>query len=455
MSDITRRSLLAPVSGALFARQSSQRPNIICIMTDDQGYGDVGANGSPDAQTPHIDRLARSGIRFTDWHSNSPVCSPSRASLLTGQYPQHCGIPAILASRPSFDVPGLKAGQKTLATELRALGYRTAAVGKWHLGSAAHSRPLAQGFDEFFGFYSGWTDYYSHRYYQLGGQPIFHDLWRNEQEVFEEPAYQTELLGREARSFVGRPRPDSQPFFLYLAFGAPHYPMMAPASYLSRFPAGMDRDRREHLAMCAAIDDQVGSLMSVLEQRGLRDNTIVYYQADNGATSEVRADHLARPYRGGSNGRYRAFKGSLFEGGIRIPALLSWPARLRSGQVRNEAGAAMDMLPTLLRWAGGQAPADVDGADLSAPLMDRTNFPSRDLFWNYAGQTAIRRGQWKLIDNHREGLGQPLIQEKWLSNLDADPGESRNAAAAEPERVRQMSEAMDAFRKRLPMGPVD
>lgn len=455
MTTLTRRSALAAAAGAAFAQPAAARPNIICIMTDDQGYGDIGANGSPDARTPHVDKLAQSGIRFTDWHSNSPVCSPSRAALLTGQYPQHCGIPAILPSRPAFDVPGLRAGQKTLATELRSLGYRTAAVGKWHLGSARDSRPTSQGFDEFFGFYSGWTDYYSHRYYQLGGQPIFHDLWRNDQEVFEEPLHQTELLGREARAFVSRPRPAGQPFFLYLAFGAPHYPMMAPNSYLARFPASMDRDRREHLAMCAGIDDQVGSLMAALDASGERENTIIYYQADNGATSEVRADHLARPYRGGSNGKYRAFKGSLFEGGIRIPALLSWPARLRAGQVRNDVGAAMDLMPTLLRWAGGKAPADVDGADLSAPLMDRTNFPSRDLFWNYARQTAVRRGQWKLIDNHREGLGQPLVGEKWLSNLDADPIESRNLAAAEPAKATELGAAVEAFRNRFPMGPVE
>ena len=140
------------------------------------------------------------------WHANSPVCSPSRASVLTGKYPQHAGIPEILFSRPTFDVPGLKAGERTLASELRKLGYRTAAVGKWHLGSAPESRPRAQGFDEFFGFYSGWIDYYSHRYYTLGGQPVFHDLWRNDEEVWEEPAYQTEMLAREANAFLSRQR---------------------------------------------------------------------------------------------------------------------------------------------------------------------------------------------------------------------------------------------------------
>ena len=210
---MTRRFFLASL--AVAAAQKPLRPNIVVIVADDLGIGDLGCYGAADAKTPNFDRMAVDGIRFTDFHANSPVCSPSRASLLTGKYPQRCGIPQILFSKPDFSsVKGLRAGETTLPGELKKQGYRTAAVGKWHLGTAPESRPLKQGFDSFFGFYSGWIDYYSHRFYTLGGQPVFHDLWRDDTEVWHEPEYQTELLTREAKSFIAK---QTGPYFLYLA----------------------------------------------------------------------------------------------------------------------------------------------------------------------------------------------------------------------------------------------
>jgi arylsulfatase A-like enzyme len=444
---ITRRKLLGSLAGsaaAVYAQRASRRPNVVVIVADDMGIGDLGCYGAPDARTPNLDRLAGDGVRFTDWHANSPVCSPSRAALLTGQYPQHCGIPEILFSKADFGVHGLKAGQHTLASELKAAGYRTAAIGKWHLGSSPESQPMAQGFESFFGFYSGWIDYYSHRYYTLGGQPLFHDLWRNETEVFEEPGYQTELLGREAAAFIGK-QTEAQPFFLYLAFGAPHYPMMAPKQYLDRFPATMDRDRRLHLAMIAALDDAVGSVRSAIEARGLSKDTIVFFMSDNGSTHEVRADHKGRPYEGGSNKPFRAWKGSLFEGGMRVPALLAHPGAI-GPRVENSALAAMDLMPTLLRMAGRTPPSDVDGADLSALLLQRGAIPARTLFWDYDGQSAARSGEWKLLTSHREGLGQPLQKGPWLSNLAKDPGETRNFASENPDLVAKLTDAIATWR---------
>src|SRR5581483_4908684 len=248
------------------AQNTVRRPNFILIVTDDQGIGDVGCYGHPEVRTPNLDRLAASGVRFSQWYANAPVCSASRAAILTGKYPDRTGVRGALTSEPTWDVPGLRQGETTLPLLLRNLGYNTAAFGKWHLGSAAQSRPLAQGFDEFFGWYSGWLDAFSHRYYQLGSNPgkIFHDLWRNETEVFEEPNYMTELLGREARAFLAR-QTKQKPFFQYVAFGAPHYSMMAPKKYLDRFPTTMERDRRMHLAMVAAVDDQIGSLLDQLQ----------------------------------------------------------------------------------------------------------------------------------------------------------------------------------------------
>ncbi|MBL8175977.1 MAG: sulfatase-like hydrolase/transferase [Bryobacterales bacterium] len=441
-----RRQFLAGLAATAAAAQAQQtRPNFIVIYTDDQGIGDLGCYFGRDMKTPHIDALAAGGIRFTDWHTNSPVCSPSRAAVLTGKYPQNAGVPHILTSKPDFNIPGLRKGENTIASELKKLGYRTAAVGKWHLGSAKGSRPMDQGFDEWFGFYSGWTDYYSHRYYTLGGTPLFHDMWRGEKEVFEEPVYQTELLGREAKAFLNRQN-DGQPFFLYLAFGAPHYPMMAPRKYLDRFPAEMDRDRREHVAMVAAIDDQIGELMATLKARGFDRNTVIFYQADNGATREERADHLARSYRGGSNGPYRAYKGSLFEGGTRVPGLLRWPAKIKPNQVLGGVGMAMDILPTFVRWAGGTPPAGIDGTDLTPMVLEGKPSVHDAVFWDYDTMRAVRRGPWKLLRNYREGLGTPMVKELWLSNLDEDPGENKNFAASQPVLVKELTALMDAWK---------
>mgnify|MGYP005853421025 CR=1 FL=1 len=443
-----RREFLGTAIAGLAAAQPAGRPNFIVIYTDDQGYGDLGALGGKDVKTPHLDRLAASGALLRDWHTNSPVCSPSRASLLTGKYPQNAGIPQILFSRPEFDVPGLRRGETTLPGELKKLGYRTAAVGKWHLGSAPHSRPLAQGFDEWFGFYSGWIDYYSHRYYTLGGQPVYHDLWRadatGEQEVFADREYQTEMLGREAQAFLKKQKP-GQPFFLYLAFGAPHYPMMAPAKYVERFPASMDRDRRMHCAMMAAIDDQVGELVALLGRLKLT-NTVIFFQSDNGSTREERSDHRGRPYRGGSNGEWRGYKGSLWEGGQRVGGILNWQGRIKPGTQPEGIGMTMDILPTFVKWAGGTPPADADGTDLTAWLMEGGKPPRETAYWDYDGLGAVRQGEWKLLENWRDGLAVPTEKGIWLSNLRQDPGETKNFAAEHPGLVRELKAKLDAWR---------
>jgi arylsulfatase A-like enzyme len=407
-----RREFLKMLTGAaagagLMQGQRGRRPNFVVIVTDDHGIGDVGCYGHPEVRTPNLDRLAGSGVRFNQWYSNAPVCSASRAAILTGKYPMRTGVQGALRSEPSFDVPGLRAGETTLPGLLKREGYRTAAVGKWHLGSAATSRPMAQGFDEFFGWYSGWLDSYSHRYYQLGSPPgkIFHDLWRNETEVFEEPQYMTEVLGREAHAFVARQKRE-EPFLLYLAFGAPHYSMMAPRKYLDRFSASMHRDRRVHLAMVAAVDDAIGVVLDQLKQRGLEENTAVFFQADNGATREVRAANDAQPYTGGSNGRLRGYKLGLFDGGMHVPALLRAPG-VKPGQVWDRPVMSMDLLPTLVSMAGGTRPAGVDGQDL-VPVLRGERTQHEAMFWNHDKQRALRMGDWKLILNPPQFPGEPV-----------------------------------------------
>jgi arylsulfatase A-like enzyme len=420
------------LAAAPLLAQPQPRPNLLVIYTDDQGIGDVGCYGHPEVRTPNLDRLAANGARFTNWYSNSPVCSPSRGSLLTGKYPENHGVLDVLTSTAQFNTPGLKAGEKTLATELKKAGYRTAHFGKWHLGSAAHSRPKAMGFDEFFGFFSGWTDYYSHRYYTLGrGQSeILHDLWRNDQEVWQDNAYQTDLLGQEADAFLKR-QTKAQPFYMNLWFGAPHYPMTAPEKYLQRFPASMDRDRRMHLAMVAAVDDSVGKVMATLRQRGLLDNTVVFFQSDNGATAETRADHSGRPYRGGSNAPFRGWKQGLFEGGVRMPAMMSWPGKIQAGKVVDEIGMAMDLMPTFLGMAGIDAPSGLDGRDQRQMILGGGKSAHNTVHWRYLESRAVRKGPWKLIENPPKFPEDPLgsVTEKyWLSELVKDPGEKKNWA---------------------------
>lgn len=443
---MTRRHLLLSAA-ALATAAPARKPNFIVIYTDDQGIGDLGCYGARDVQTPYLDRLAASGARMTNWYSNSPVCSPSRCALMTGQYPRRHGILNFLPARATNDVPGLKPGAVTLPAELRKLGYRTAQIGKWHLGSAPGSRPMDQGFDEQYGFLSGWTDYFSHRYYQLsrtGPEHIFHDLWRNNTEVWEDPLYTTELFTREAKAFLQRQSKD-KPFFLYLAHGAPHYPMIAPKKYVDRFPATMDRDRRMHAAMIAAIDDGVGEMVATLKRRGLDRDTVIFFQADNGATSEVRADSMGRPYRGGSNAPYRGFKGGLFEGGIRMPSLMSWPGTIPSGKVVHDLGATMDIMPTFLHWAGGSA-SNVDGRNVASMITSGAASPHEEIFWEYQGQYAIRRGDWKYMVEPKTGLGEQAVEPAWLSNLKDDPAEQRNWKAEAPQIARELESRLQSWK---------
>ena len=452
MSNPSRRDFLKlPAAAALATEsqaQTSRKPNFIVIITDDHGIGDVGCYEHPEVRTPNLDRLAASGVRFTQWYSNAPICSASRAAIMTGKYPDRTGVKGALPSEPSWDVQGLRAGETTLPGELKKQGYRTAAFGKWHLGSIEASRPYNQGFDDFFGWYSGWLDAYSHRYYQLGSAPgkIFHDLWRNRTEVFEEPMYMTELLGREARAYLAKQTKEN-PFLMYVAFGAPHYSMMAPRKYLDRFPATMERDRRTHLAMVAAVDDVIGSILDQVKRQGLENDTVIFFQADNGATREVRAASDAKPYHGGSNEPFRGYKQGLFDGGMHVPAILRAPGRVKPGTVWSRPMISMDLMPTLVAIADPKAvPAGVDGQNI-LPVLRGESPEHEFLFWSFESGRAVRRGDWKLIVNPPQFPGEPVADKYWLSNLEADRSETKNVANEQPERVKELLEKLRAWEK--------
>ncbi|MFC5448949.1 sulfatase family protein [Paenibacillus aestuarii] len=420
-----------------------KRPNVIIFYCDDLGYGDLGCYGSDAMKTPHLDQLAGEGVRFTNWYSNSPVCSPSRASLLTGKYPARAGISHILGGKRG--TKGLSLGQTTLAAALKTQGYQTAVFGKWHLGASAEHGPNAHGFDQFYGFRAGCIDYYSHIFYweQAGGVNPVHDLWHNETEVWENGEYMTEVITREAVSYI-EAAAEQEPYFLYVAYNAPHYPMHAPKAYIDRF-SDLPPDRRIMAAMIAAVDDGVGEIVAALKNKGVYEDTIIFFSSDNGPSTESRnwLDGTEDLYYGGSAGKFRGHKASLFDGGIREPAILSYPAGFAGsqGQVNDEVCAMMDMFPTVLELTGtDQKGYDVDGYSLCATIRGTAPSPHPQLFWEYGDQLAVREGKWKLVLNGKLDFSRTAVDAVHLSDLEQDAGERVNLAEQFPDVARRLEE---------------
>lgn len=437
------------------------RPNIVLIYADDLGVGDLGCFGADDIPTPHLDFLAAGGAKLTQWYSNSPVCSPSRASLLTGKYPGRAGVESILGGRR--DTPGLPP-QATLASQLRERGYRTGMFGKWHLGTGPEFAPQHYGFEESFGFRAGCVDYYSHIFYWGGHDPV-HDLWEGDEEVWLNGEYLTTVIGQRAARFIGD-HAGRDPFFCYVPFNAPHYPLHAPAEHMQRV-ADLPAGRRELAAMIAAMDDAVGEILSALEDAGERENTLVLFSSDNGPSRESRnwlgGEEIS--YTGGSTGGLRGSKGSVFEGGIRVPTIASWPGHIPAGAELRELGMMMDVLPTVLHAADGQAPQlrDVDGVSQLEALLaagDAEGAPGagapaplppdageRTVLWTYQGQWAIRRGRYKLVVGAREGMDPPATVEQALYDLEADPSETVDVSAQAPQVIEELERELAAARR--------
>jgi arylsulfatase A-like enzyme len=440
---LSRREFIATaVAPALLsAAAATRRPNFIVIVADDLGCHDLGCLGAPDLKTPHIDALAASGVRFVNWYSNAPVCAPARSAILTGRFPIHAGVPN--------NGPALEPRHKTIATLLKPLGYTTGCTGKWHLGSTPETDPNAHGFDYYYGFHSGCVDYYSHRYYwgERGNQVNYHDLWRNRTEVFEDGQYLTERIAAEAKQFVMQHR--ASPFFLYAPFNAPHYPMHAPEKYVKRF-ANLEPERRMYAAMVSALDDGVGEVMGAVKQAGLLENTMVVLVGDNGATTEKRAGLNQNFAHGGSNGQFRGFKFSLFDGGMHVPGMMSWPSVIPARQESHELAMSMDILPTICKAAGASLPDGyaVDGSDILPVAVSQAKSPHPALFWAQNGQLATRRGPWKLVldgklfDRTEDGGKMSGDDAVFLSNLDDDPGETTNLRHKRPELVDELSTSL-------------
>lgn len=436
----------------MVAHMPETQPNIIVFLADDQGYGDLSCMGATDFRTPSLDRLSVEGVRFTDWYSNCPVCSPARAALLTGRYPGNAGIRGILRGHRKTN--GLPQSSMTLASMLRDAGYGTAMTGKWHLGLTEDSQPQSHGFDRWFGFLAGNVDYYSHIFYYGANMPgpginPTHDLWEDGKEVWQDGEYLTELIAKKAIQYIREIRSSGKPFFLYVPFNAPHYPMHAPKKYMDRF-AHMPWDRQVMAAMVSAMDDAVGDIMDEVARLGAEENTLTVFTSDNGPSRETRnwLDGTLDPYYGGTSGGFRGHKGSLFEGGIREPGIMHWPDRIKGGVVSSAACASMDIAPTVLDAAGVDAGQyELDGVSLTELVTGQGDLPERPLFWEYLDQTAVRQGKWKLVLKGRQVDATEPVPEVHLANLEEDPSESKNLAAEEPEKTAELKRLAEEWRK--------
>lgn len=435
---------LAPA--AVLASATATRPNVIFIMADDQGSVDLGCYGAKDLATPHLDALAARGLRFTQFYAAAPVCSPSRAGALTGRYPVRAGVPGNAASQKAAK-GGLPASEITLAEMFKAAGYATAHLGKWHLGYTPDTMPNAQGFDHSFGHMGGCIDNYSHFFFWSG--PNVHDLHRNGVEVFHDGEYFPDLMLREADAFIERHR--DRPFFIYYALNTPHYPYQGHARWLERFKH-LPYPRNLYAAFLATQDEYLGALFRALDTRGLRERTIVIFQSDNGHSTEERAH-----FGGGSAGDYRGAKFSLFEGGLRVPAILAWPGSLPAGQARPQVAHSVDWLPTLAELAGVAPPAThLDGRSLVRVLRDSaapSPHAGSALHWQTGGpnntQWAVRQDDWKLIVNTRDtgDLQATKAIPLFLANLKDDPRETTNLADKNPDVVARLRQLHESYLK--------
>lgn len=421
-------------------KQSPLKPNIVLIMADDLGYGELSCYGSQTVKTPNIDKLASHGIKFTDYHSNGPVCSPTRAALMTGKYQQRTGVEGVITAANHRNV-GLSLNEITLAEELKNIGYSCGMFGKWHLGYPKAFNPFFQGFDKFVGFVSGNIDYHSHI-----DQEGYLDWW-NDTIINNENGYSTDLITKYGVEFImkNNPQKTGNPFFLYLAQEAPHYPIQGrndgpvrkegSNKYIRQVPK--DSVPIIYTQMIEIMDEGVGDILKTLTAEGLDENTIVIFCSDNGAAG-------AR----GDNGVLRDSKGSVYEGGHRVPGMIRFPGKIKAGTVSNSTVLGMDFLPTLLDLAGGKPSGkNIDGVNIKNLLLNGTELPERDLFWSFGNKNAIRSGKWKLVTIEK---GDKTSVE--LFDLEADLSEKNNLSAANPEITKDLLQKLANWNKEVRIG---
>jgi arylsulfatase A-like enzyme len=410
------------------AAPGAGKPNILLIVGDDMGYADVGFHGCKDIPTPNLDALAASGVRFTSGYVSGPYCSPTRAGLLTGRYQTRFGH--------EFNPEGAKGmpvTETTLADRLKAAGYVTALVGKWHLGSQPDMHPQKRGFDEFFGFLGGSHSYFDRDGVVRGTEPV------------PELDYTTDAFGREAVSFIGRNQ--RKPWFLYLSFNAVHTPMHATEDRLAKFPDVSDTQRKTYNAMMLAMDEAVGKVIAKVKDAGLAKDTLVFFISDNGGPTMPGVTR-----NGSRNDPFRGSKRTTLEGGIRVPFLISWPGRLNPG-VFDHPVIQLDLHATALAAAGvAPQPAwKLEGVNLLPFLTgEKTNPPHDALYWRFGEQIAIRMGDFKLVRYDRNadtltGARNQGVTAAKLYNLRTDPGESKDLSGEWPDRVKELQAKWDTW----------
>jgi arylsulfatase A-like enzyme len=454
---ISRRALLG--SAAAVASASSLRiqaaaprpPNIVLILADDLGYGDLGCYGNTEVKTPNIDRLASQGVRFTDFYVSWPACTPSRSTILTGRYPQRNGLydmirnnevnwkfqfdEASYAVSPEMTL-GLDLREITIGRALKQAGYATGVIGKWDSGRARRFLPLQRGFDFFYGFANTGIDYYTHERY---GVP---SMFRGNDRI-KETGHATDLFRREALRFVSENR--SRPFFLYLPFNAPHGAStfdreapQVPEKYVRMYGATPKDRKAQYLGLITQLDDAVGAVVGEIRQHGLDDNTLVIFTSDNGGAGS------------GTNGPLRGAKAQMFEGGIRVPMIARWPGRIPQGKVSGEFLCTAEFFPTFLAAAGVQPPQGVvlDGFDMLPVLEGRERSRRWEFFWQRQKDKAARVNNWKWVEAQRGG---------GLFDLAADIGEKHDLSAERPDILREVKGRWSAWRKEMdecePRGP--
>lgn len=406
------------------------RPNILLIVSDDQGYADTGFQGAKDIPTPHLDRLAKSGIRFTSGSVTHPFCSPTRAGLMTGRYQQRFGHERNPFYEPTDHREGLPMSETLLPARLREAGYVTGWVGKWHLGAAPEFAPQRRGFAETYGFIGG-----GHRFREWKENAAVEyqvPIERNGVAV-ETPEHLTEAFGREAAAFVKRHA--SEPWFLYLAFNAPHTPHEPTPERLARFAAIKDPQRQKYAAQVSLMDDAIGETLGALRESGQESRTLVFFFSDNGGPVGVN---------GSDNTPLRGAKGTVYEGGVRVPFLIAWPGKIPGGRSDDRPVSSVDVFATSLGVAGAPMPTDkkYDSVNLLPYLTGgKSGAPHDRLYWRNGAQLAVREGDWKLV----RAAGKP----DELYNLGNDVSEARDIASANPAVLARLAGALDAWNKEL------
>ncbi|GGZ24633.1 N-acetylgalactosamine-6-sulfatase [Echinicola pacifica] len=419
--------LLTFLALTLSLNAHAQQPNVLIIVSDDQGWGDVGFNGSTDIPTPNLDALAADGVVFSQGYASHPYCSPSRAGLLSGRYQQRFGHENNIPYDRVTEDDGLPLSELLLSEHLVSQGYHTAAIGKWHLGDHEKFWPINRGFEEWFGFYGGGMSYWG----DTGNKSADHGVLRNGEIVpLGELSYLTDDFTTAAIEYIDDFAQEEEPFFMYLAYNAPHAPIQAPQKYLDQVSHIEDGERAAYAAMVVGMDDGIGRVIQKLKDTGEYANTLIFFYSDNGA-------HI----HGASSAPFRGHKGMMFEGGIRVPFLFTWPEGIAGNQVYDHPISALDIFPTVIEAAGIKSPdKKLDGVNILPYMRGIAEKPHRVLYWRYSDGAgyAVRDGNYKMVYSGYK-------EEYFLFDMEEDPFEHTDLKTLFPEKLHSLQQLYSAW----------